>query len=352
MLLCPCAFQGNPDEYYPGSTGRKVRHRVLDERSAERCECTFGRVPSFYTGFTGDRGMMKSVLTACLLLCGVVGYTNSQADVPAADEVLDKVSGLVPELNNLNTSAIPSVDEVKNLFKQKCDKNGGPDAYERANLAQEEMQQCLTSLINVTELQADMETYKPTGDLDIVFKKYCRKSPILKKCVTNFTAAIEPCLEEKERENKRIVQNITDSLLGFICFKEGDRIALFISAGGPECLQEKQQQIQDCLNTTLGRHIPVSSPNSIPGLDSLPSLVFGRKQCTDFMNLQTCVVGELEKCNDPTPANIVDSILTFVLRTTPCNEYFGETVKSVNAGTRIDVLSMTSIALLLMLRLL
>lgn len=297
---------------------------------------------------------MKSMLTACVLLCGVIGYTNSQGNVPAADEVLDKVSGMVtiPELNNLNTSALPSVDEVKNLFKQKCEKNGGPDAFPRANLAQEEMQQCLTSLINVTELQADMEKYKPTGDLDIVFKKYCRKSPILKRCVTNFTAAIEPCLEEKERENKRIVQNITDSLLGFICFKEGDRIALFISAGGPECFQEKQQKIQDCLNNTFGSYIPASHINAMPGLDALPSLIFGRKECMDFMNLQTCVVRELEACEDPTPANIVDSILTFVLRTTPCNTYFSETAKTTSTATRIDVLSTVSIASILMLRLL
>lgn len=34
--------------------------------------------------------------------------------------------------------------------------------------------------------------------------------------------------------------------------------------------------------------------------------------------LQTCVVKELEKCSDPTPANIVDSIFNFIRRVTPC----------------------------------
>lgn len=34
--------------------------------------------------------------------------------------------------------------------------------------------------------------------------------------------------------------------------------------------------------------------------------------------LQSCLVNELEKCSDPTPANIVDSIFNFIKRVTPC----------------------------------
>jgi len=35
-------------------------------------------------------------------------------------------------------------------------------------------------------------------------------------------------------------------------------------------------------------------------------------------SLQNCVVAELEKCADPTPANIMDSIFNFIKRVTPC----------------------------------
>lgn len=38
----------------------------------------------------------------------------------------------------------------------------------------------------------------------------------------------------------------------------------------------------------------------------------------DMTNLQACLVAELEKCTDPTPANIVDSIFNFIKRVTPC----------------------------------
>lgn len=160
---------------------------------------------------------------------GLIGCTRSQENLPSADEVLKKVSSVVgdiPELNNpqLNAS-LPNIEEAKTLFKDKCTKNGGPNAFDNVQRAQEDMMQCIRSLVNFTELQAEMERYKPTGDLDIVFKNYCNKRSTLKACVSNFTDTIEHCLDKKERENKKVVLNITDSLLEFICYKEGDRIA-------------------------------------------------------------------------------------------------------------------------------
>lgn len=265
--------------------------------------------------------MRYTTFTAVALFLGLLGCTHSQENLPSADEVLQKVNSAVdiPQLNNLDTSALPSAEEVKNLFREKCTKNGGPNAFDNAQQARVEMEQCLKSLINITELQAEMEKYKPTGDLDIVFKNYCNKRTTLRTCVSNFTGVVEHCLDEKEKENNKIILNITDSLLEFICYKEGDRIALFISAGGPECFQDKQQAVQDCVNTTFGSYIPKTDPTSgLAGLESLPSLIFGTKECTDMTNLQACLVAELEKCTDPTPANIVDSIFNFIKRVTPC----------------------------------
>lgn len=159
-------------------------------------------------------------------ILGIVGCAHSQEN-PSADDVLQQVGhmvGDIPELKNLNTSALP-IERATNLFKEKCTKNGGAKAFDDAQRAQTEMAQCLQSLINITELQAEMEKYKPTGDLDIVFKNYCGKRYALRGCVNNFTQTVEQCLDEKEKENKKIVMNITDSLLEFICYKEGDRIA-------------------------------------------------------------------------------------------------------------------------------
>ncbi|XP_032680817.1 27 kDa hemolymph protein-like [Odontomachus brunneus] len=262
--------------------------------------------------------MKHTTFTAVVLLLGFLGHTHSQEFGENLSVPDEKLREMIPELANVDTSALPSVEEAKNLFKEKCTRNGGADAFDNVHDAQVKVEQCLKSLINVTELQAEMELHKPNGDLDLVFKKYCNKRSILRACVSNFTEVLEQCLDEKERENKKIVMNITDSMLEFICFKEGDRIALFIAAGGPECFQAKQQAVQDCANKTLSGYIPKSDPSGLIGLESLPRLNFESKECTDMNNLQACVVKELETCTDPTPANIVDSIFNFVKKVTPC----------------------------------
>lgn len=154
----------------------------------------------------------------------LIGGSVGQEDVAAlADSALHKASELT-HVQGLNTSALP-VEEAKTAFKKKCDKNGGATAYPAAESAAKVMESCVRGLVNVTLLQEEIEQAKPTGDLDIVFRKYCNKSPTLKNCVKNFTDTIGNCFTPKERENINIVQNITDQLLSFVCFKEGDRIA-------------------------------------------------------------------------------------------------------------------------------
>lgn len=130
----------------------------------------------------------------------------------------------IPDIKNLNVSALP-IDQAKNLLRNKCEKNGGEKAYENANDATRKVISCVTPLVNRTELEAEIAKAKPTGDLDLVFKKYCNKKQIFQECIGTYMDSIEPCLAPNERENRKYVQNITDSLLNFVCFKDGDRIA-------------------------------------------------------------------------------------------------------------------------------
>lgn len=102
----------------------------------------------------------------------------------------------------------------------------------------------MKGIVDIEVLQKEMDIAKPNGDLDMVFKKYCkyvcpvfvslniqklfftfRQSPALKKCVFDLTTAYEPCLESAEIETKNTAVNVTDSLVDFICHKDGDRIA-------------------------------------------------------------------------------------------------------------------------------
>nr|CAD7413255.1 unnamed protein product [Timema cristinae] len=229
-------------------------------------------------------------------------------------DLLNNITSLsgVPSLNDTH---IPTVEEAENAFKKKCLQNADEQAFDRSMESVTQVSECVKSLVNVTELQHEVEKAKPTGDLDVVFRKYCRKSPIFQGCITNFTSAIEPCLDEKEREGKNLFQNITDSLISFVCYKEGDRIALFIAEGGPECFEQKRDEIQGCLNNTVSQYLPKNTS----AMNSIPSLVLGEPECRDMKLLQSCVVKVLEGCSEPTPANIVESLFNYVWQMTPCH---------------------------------
>lgn len=288
-----------------------------------------------------------SVISAIVLIGGVAfAEIDTSTRFPNLQDLnFGNLPGNVSLPGNLpiNMSNIPTLEESEKLFKEKCKKMGHPEAYATALAAKDEVQECVKSLVNVTVLQAEMEAAKPTGDLDIVFKKYCRQSPNLQYCITNFTASIEPCLDEKERENKYLIQNITDSVVKFICFKEGDRIALFIAEGGPECLSANQDAIQSCVNATVMKNMPKDTLS----IDNMPSLVLGEEQCRDITALQLCVVKSLETCSEPTPANIVDSMFNFVRKMTPCAKGFRKDSRSVSDGSASNTAAVVTVLALL-----
>ncbi|XP_063702693.1 27 kDa hemolymph protein-like [Culicoides brevitarsis] len=244
---------------------------------------------------------------------------------------IDKIKAQLPEgvkiPPELLNASLPSVEETTKILKEKCIKVSGSDAaYEEAAQGGMKLNECITGLVDVSVLQEEIEKATPTGDLDTVFNKYCRKRDTAIACVTNFTETIDPCLEPQERENKKIMIDIFTSLVNFVCHKDGDQIALFISEKGPECFKEKQGEVLDCVNSTFKGYMPAETPQTI---DDLPILTFGEKECSDMSKLQKCVVHVLEDCQESTPANLVDAMFRFVRNKTPC----------VNMTSKADKLS-------------
>jgi len=293
--------------------------------------------------------MKLSVISAIILIGSAVSaeISGPPTQIPNLQDLnFSNLPGNFSLPGNLpvNASNVPTLEEGQRLFEEKCKKMGHPEAYQAAEAGKDELQECMKSLVNVTELQAEMELAKPTGDLDAVFRKYCRKSPQFQQCVTNFTSLIEPCLDEEEKVNKNLIQNITDSILKFVCYKEGDRIALFIAEGGPECLSANQEAIQTCANKTITKNLPKEALS----VNNLPSLVFGEEQCRDMADLQKCVVKALETCSEPTPANIVDSLFNFVRKMTPCAKFKNENTRGgivdTGSATTTTVTGLTVIA--------
>ena len=302
-----------------------------------------------------------SMIVTALLLCGFLGHTNSQGNVPDTDKnvykifnVWDthnlKITGVSnPISNNPDVTAIPAFKQIKNVLKPKCDKNGSAGAFEKVDRAMYEITECIQNFVGMGQQSEEMERYALNKDLHLVFKNYCRNTPVFKKCVSNFTVAIEPCLDPQEKDSIKVIENVIDALLSFICFKDGDHIVQFISAHGPECVQSKQQEILQCVISTLQYHSPPPKPNngSSAGLDRLPLVTFGAENCANVTTIQGCIVKKLEECSDPTPANFVDSIFNVILQATPCKEFL--TDRSAASTSTINSLAASIVFLVLRL---
>ncbi|XP_050682167.1 27 kDa hemolymph protein-like isoform X2 [Leptidea sinapis] len=273
----------------------------------------------------------------------IIGVAQSQFTEPSISDALDS---LPPELQGkIDEAQIEAIqNKSSEVFKEKCEKNGGLHAFDNAERAFKEFSKCVQALVSPNQLQKEIEDAKPNGQVDEVFKKYCDKTPSFKSCFHNMTEVAQECLSEEERGNVKIIHNISEQLAEFICFKEGDRIALFISENGPECIQEKQEDIRSCVNSTVGSEINFDQNNITA--DSLPLISFGKRECTKYIELQKCVVSALETCSAPTSANIVEALFKFVLKATPCRDMIDEK-KDPNSANGIVVSSISLTALII-----
>lgn len=196
---------------------------------------------------------------------------------------LDKIKEQLPK--NLEIPAqfqnvsLPTVDELKQLVKDKCTKvSGGAAAYEAIERGAEEFKTCTTGLVDVEQLQQEIKDAEPRGELDTVFNKYCRKRDTATGCMDTFTKLLEPCLQPSEVESKQTFVNMFKKFLNFVCYKDGDHIALFIAEKGPECFDQRKDDLINCVNSTFTDYVPADlNTNNLPSV--LPELVIGQKQC-------------------------------------------------------------------------
>lgn len=85
--------------------------------------------------------------------------------------------------------------------------------------------ECIQELVDFSNIEEEIETAKPTGNVDAVFNKYCDKRGEAIQCVEKFTLSLDPCLTKEEKDQKVVFVNITKSLLEFVCHENGNQIA-------------------------------------------------------------------------------------------------------------------------------
>jgi hypothetical protein len=215
---------------------------------------------------------------------------------------------------DLQNVEIPDID-IDNFtaIKEKCDKAGGSGTFDRLLASKESLQTCITNFVNVTVLANEVEESKKTGSMDEVFGKYCAKRSKVVTCVNSFISNLRPCLNAEENKALNVTLDILKQLGEFLCYRDGDRIAMFIAEGGVECIKSHTEGIQNCVTSTF-------KINATVNMNSVPNLLMDKKKCDDLGKLQNCVVEELEKCKDSTPANIIDALFRFIKRSACSNK--------------------------------
>lgn len=252
--------------------------------------------------------------------------------VLSSAELMDIQSQLPPEITNRNITQ--DMEDAKRIVKEKCksvvkDEDKAENAFKAVENAFTEILECGQGLIDFENLQKEIDEASPKGELESVFNEYCKKRPDALNCVGNFTEKIEVCLSEDEQEIKNTVMKITVSLLDFVCYKGGNQIALFIAEKGPECLKATQEPIQSCVNSTFGKYQQNITDLSAKVLDKeqkvdfeeFPKIKMGPELCADIEEAEACIVKELERCSEITPANIVESLFRFIKKETECKNY-------------------------------
>lgn len=246
----------------------------------------------------------------------VVCQSSNDLDVNDIEKKLKDIPGIDEiDTSKFNSTNLPKAEDVENVLREKCKTNGAESAVDELQEQQEKLKICIEQYINFTRVQKELDKAKKTGSMDEVFGKYCKKWPSMYACFDNVTSIARSCMNDNEKKAFNKTVDILLELQEFVCFKDGDRIAMFVAEGGVQCVQERKEGVQSCLNATLGARIPESDDLSIA---TLPSFLFTPKDCQDFDTVRECVNVELEKCKDSTPANIVDAFFKFLKKHMPC----------------------------------
>jgi len=239
------------------------------------------------------------------------------------------------------------IDQGFDLWEDKCRKIGGEQALDDWLKAQEELIHCAMVNFNYLTIQDEIALKMETGELDLVFKKYCGQ-PVndTRPCIKNFLEVSRKCVKSEDRDGLNTTMTMVDAAINFMCHNSGDRMALFMAEKGVECLTEHQEQVMSCVDQTdIFSTISSGSGTGSRRRSIDPVITFTEENCQRGYDLRHCLESELLKCDDPTPSNVVNSMLLAMWRATPCSSRTSHYRTSSASSSNISTTAQVSIAL-------
>ena len=70
-------------------------------------------------------------------------------------------------------------------------------------------------------------------------------------CLQKFLEVSQRCLRKEDRPGLNVTLQMVDSAIAFTCHNSGDRIALFMSEQGVECVTTHKEEILACINQSV-----------------------------------------------------------------------------------------------------
>ena len=90
-------------------------------------------------------------------------------------------------------------------------------------------------------------------------------------------------------------------------------ISVFMSENGWDCVDFHREEIMKCVNKSVPELF-----DSTTSYNNIHLIVFSRENCRKGASIRHCVEKSLLKCSDPTPSNVVNSLLLSMQKATPC----------------------------------
>lgn len=176
---------------------------------------------------------------------------------------------------------------------------------------------CFEEQANISMLTIDVLEGFTTGKLAGVTKKYCSKVKNLEACIDDFAHSVEHCFESGRQKDLWTTAKMAKAALNFVCYKDGERILIFVRDDGIECYEHKRDDIYKCVNETKPEDFTnITAPGEI---GFIASLSYDDKMCTHLNKMSKCLYNVTAQCtSNRTPSLIVEALTKTILKHTPC----------------------------------
>ncbi|CAL8108915.1 unnamed protein product [Orchesella dallaii] len=258
-----------------------------------------------------------TVLTVTYLL-----HVNAATDNQRVISEIDKVETMIKTLK----TPPELIDAVLKQVETHCKKNRTIDQSYLNNASK-----CMEGHLNITKIADDMRAAVPEGKMDTVFRDMCIKWPKVKGCLSEFFTIIDECWNKGDKVSKFV-----DEVVRFYCGDDnnGERIAIFFAEGGIDCVEKHGDDVKRCIEEKQDFEVNEESLQDLnaENLNELVSKVPKKDDiCESIQQAQECTSVGLRKCKDPTPENLMTSMLMQVGKGLECK--IAESKKQISGVT-------------------